>query len=294
MALHLISQCWPPLWSVLATLAMAAQVIMAQECNYVGGWSLRYPASSCPRDAPFECGKAGDLQMRCCPTGLSCAGDGSYVGNYCCPDSTDLRECQDLVFEYPKCPVSSWNLWAANETVNNEPHTGAWCCEPGSIGIYRNNGTVNYFCTTTTVTTLQTNFYWAMSMTTASCSATIPTLVSSTKNHGASAPPSTTSSDSKNDAESSGASSGVIAGATVGGVAIVALIAAGLILYLTRKNKLKAEGVQAGGSKTRHVNELEVMEPRFEMDGTDPPYELDATTENIQEEGYSPTSKRPV
>ncbi|KAK2060386.1 hypothetical protein LY76DRAFT_591478 [Colletotrichum caudatum] len=313
MAPYLISEHWPPLWPVLATLAMAAQVILAQECNYVGGWSLRFPASSCPQDAPFDCGKAGDLQMRCCPTGLSCSGDGSYIGNYCCPDSTDSKKCQELAFEYPKCPDSTWSLWAANDTIDNVPQTGAWCCAPGTMGVYRDNGTANYFCTTTTVTTLQTSIYWAKSLTTASCSTTTPTVVSSTTDHGASEPSSTTtsgsttSSGSTDNGGSSGVSGGVIAGAVISGVSAIILTAVGLFLYLRRKKKLEVEvteavnmsggyGEQAAGdrSKRRRVSELETVEPRLEMDGTKPTYELDATAESMQEEVHSPGSRGPI
>ncbi|KAK2027359.1 hypothetical protein LX32DRAFT_640951 [Colletotrichum zoysiae] len=315
MAPNLISQHWTTLWAVRAILAMAAQVTIAQECNYMGGWSLRFPASSCPQYAPFDCGKAGDLQMRCCPTGFSCAGDGSYIGNYCCPDSTGSKECQELASEYPKCPDPTWSLWAANDTINNLPQTGAWCCAPGSMGIYRDNGTANYFCTTTTVTTLQTSWYWAQSLSTSSCSSTTPTAVSSTTtpaavssttDHRTSAPSITTSPDSTNNGESHGVSGGVIAGAVVGSVSIITLITVGLFLYL-RKKKLKLEVTQAvnmsggygedttgNGSKRRRVSELETVEPRLEMDGTKPTYELDATAENVQEEGQSPRSRRPI
>ncbi|KAK1972338.1 hypothetical protein LY78DRAFT_650776 [Colletotrichum sublineola] len=305
MALHL-SPSWPTIWAALAALSIAVKNTLAQECNYVGGWSLRFPSSSCPQDAPFDCGKAGDLQMRCCPTGLSCAGNGSYAGNYCCPDSADSAECQELAFEYPKCPDTTWSLWATNDTTDNAPKTGAWCCEPGSMGIYRDNGTAHYFCTATTITTLQTSFYWAKSMTTAPCSATASIVISSTTDRGTFAPSSTSSSGSTNNSESSGASSGVIAGAVVGALAIITLIGVGYFLYLRRK-KSKFEVTQAvnmGGSygqetprndtKRRRVSELETVEPRLEMDGTKPTYELDATVENIQEEGYSPKSTRPT
>ncbi|KAK1993695.1 hypothetical protein LX36DRAFT_244676 [Colletotrichum falcatum] len=299
---------WLAQWAVVAiTLATSAQVIQAQECNYMGGWSLRFPASSCPQDAPFECGKAGDLQMRCCPTGLSCAGDGSYVGNYCCPNSTDSQECQELAFEYPKCPDSTWSLWATNDTADNMPKTGAWCCEPGSVGVYRDNGTANYLCTAATATTLQTSFFWAKAMTTAPCSATTPTAVSPTADRTASTPSSTTSSGSTSDAESSGPSSGVIAGAAVGGAAVVALIAAGLFLRRRKQKRTRLEVTQGvstdesrgqhplkGGNKRRRVSELETVEPRLEMDGTKPTYELDATREDIREEGNSPATTRPT
>ncbi|KAK2044667.1 hypothetical protein LZ31DRAFT_277355 [Colletotrichum somersetense] len=307
MAPNLISQHWPTLWAVRAILAMAAQVTMAQECNSMSGWSLRFPGSSCPQYAPFDCGKAGDLQTRCCPTGFSCAGNGVYIGNYCCPDSTGSMECQDLADAYPKCPDSTWSLWAANDTIDDLPQTGAWCCAPGSMGIYRDNGTsANYFCTTTTVTTLQTSWYLAQSLSTSSCSTTIPTAVSSTTVHITSAPSSTTSSDSTNNGESHVVSGGVIAGAVVGSVFIITLITVGLFLYL-RKKKSKLEVTQAvnmsggysqettgNGSQRRRVSELETVEPRLEMDGTKPTYELDATAENMQEEGQSPRSRRPI
>ncbi|KZL85946.1 hypothetical protein CI238_06169 [Colletotrichum incanum] len=291
--------CRPILWTLLGTVFTALQMALAQECNYVGGWSLRFPTSSCPQDAPFDCGKAGGLQMRCCPTGLSCAGNGSYDGNYCCPGmNIELTR---------QCPDSTWSLWAANDTVDNQPKTGAWCCEPGSKGIYRDNGTANYFCTTITVTTLQPSFYWAQALSTMSCSATAtPTVVSSTTGSVTSAPSNATVSSSSKGGESAGVSTGAIAGAAVGGVAAVTLICIGVFFYLRKRKRSRFEVTQALSmseernqrmkrhrSGGRRVSELETVEPRLEMDGTKPTYELDATAENIQDESLSPTSTRP-
>lgn len=73
----------PTLANSILMVAAAAAVAQAATCPFNGGWSLRVDAAACPPSAPIACG-AG-IQPRCCPSGLQCAGDGDYVGNYCCP-----------------------------------------------------------------------------------------------------------------------------------------------------------------------------------------------------------------
>ena len=65
--------------AILFSLKCASAI---DACSYVGGWSLRVNSNSCPPDAPVQCGVGA--QPRCCPSGFTCAGDGTYEGNYCC------------------------------------------------------------------------------------------------------------------------------------------------------------------------------------------------------------------
>ncbi|TDZ24295.1 hypothetical protein Cob_v003015 [Colletotrichum orbiculare MAFF 240422] len=298
------------LGGVLGLSLFAAQVISAQECGHLGGWSLRFPSSSCPQDAPFECGKAQGLQVRCCPSGYSCAGNGSYEGNYCCQGSTDV-ECADSSYEHPKCPEPSWSLWGANDTVDNSPDTGAWCCKPGFKGIYRDNGTAAYLCTSTTVSALQPSYYWANALATASCSVTATPsalssrteagLASSTASPDASSS-SSTGTTSPDGQQTGGITSGAIAGAVIGGVAAVALIIGGIFFMLKRRKKKTkpATGVAPvvateknwHGGKRRRPSELETVEPRLELSGVKPTYELAATQEHATEDGLSPADGR--
>ncbi|KAG7039871.1 WSC2 protein [Colletotrichum scovillei] len=317
------SPCRPIFRIMLSAFLFAIHVAYAQECNYAGGWSLRFPSSSCPQDAPFECGKAGGLQVRCCPSGLSCAGNGSYDGNYCCPDSTD---CSSSAYTHPKCPDPSWSMWVANDTVNDKPDTGAWCCKPDYKGVYRDNGTANYFCTATSISTLQLSYYWAHILTTTtSCSLTATqvglstatsTLLSSVTPNATSVGTRTgTASSTGTRSESTGTTSpaseeqtgipiGVKVGAAVGCVAGAALIVAGILFIRKRKQKT-IEGVTLTGDTeegrgkpeakyfykgTRRPSELETVERTVELDGARPRYELDATRKEDQYDVVSPMS----
>ncbi|KAK1659519.1 hypothetical protein BDP55DRAFT_679263 [Colletotrichum godetiae] len=312
--------------TMLSAFLVAVHVVYAQECNYAGGWSLRFPSSSCPQDAPFECGKAGGLQVRCCPSGLSCAGNGSYDGNYCCPDSTD---CSSSAYNHPKCPDPAWSIWVANDTVNDKPDTGAWCCKPDYKGVYRDNGTANYFCTATTISTLQPSYYWAHILTTTtSCSLTaaptalstaMSTALSSATSHVTLAGTATgVASSTGTRSESTGMSSpdgqetagiplGVKVGAAVGCVAGAALIVA-VILFIRKRKQKTIVGVTPSGvteegrgksaakyfyKGTRRPSELETIERTVELDGVKPTYELDATRKEDRHDVVSPMSMRP-
>ncbi|KAF6833065.1 hypothetical protein CPLU01_05744 [Colletotrichum plurivorum] len=216
---------------LLLTLLNIVHVAQAQQC-FVGGWSLRYPGS-CPQDAKRECGSAADLQLRCCPDSLECVGDASFEGNYCCPNGTD---CQKPSYDHPKCPDESWTLWGQNDTVGDRLDKGGWCCKDGFKGVYRAVATTaNYFCTATTVSSLEPSFYWASTINTTPClTSATSTGISATTSSGVATPTGEGGGDG--DGDSGGMSGGAIAGAAIGGVAGVALIGAG-VFFLVRRSR---------------------------------------------------------
>ncbi|OHF00470.1 hypothetical protein CORC01_04220 [Colletotrichum orchidophilum] len=228
-----------------------------------------------------------------------------------------------------QCPDPAWSIWVANDTINEKPDTGAWCCKPDYKGVYRDNGTANYFCTATTITTLQPSYYWAHILTTTSCSVTgtpvgFPTAASTAMSSGttnatfAETPPATASSTgtrpestnatSPGSQEPAGISLGAKVGAAVGCVAGAALIVAG-ILYIRNKKQKTIEGVTLTGdteegrgkpaaknfhkSGGRRPSELETVERTVELDGVKPTYELDATRKEDQFGIVSPMSTQP-
>ncbi|KAK1723465.1 uncharacterized protein BDZ83DRAFT_388257 [Colletotrichum acutatum] len=220
-------------------------------------------------------------------------------------------------------------MWVANDTVNDKPDTGAWCCKPDYKGVYRDNGTANYFCTATSISTLQLSYYWAhMLTTTTSCSLTATpaglsiatsALLSSTTSSATSAGTGTgaasstgtrsesTNASSPGSKEQAGIPVGVKVGAAVGCVAGAALIVA-VILFIRKRKQKTIEGVTLTGDTeegrgkpeaqyfhkgTRRPSELGTFERTVELDGAKPTYELDATRKEDQYDVVSPMSMRP-
>ncbi|KAK1515259.1 uncharacterized protein CCOS01_13452 [Colletotrichum costaricense] len=237
-----------------------------------------------------------------------------------------VRYTETSIVLTAQCPDPSWSMWVANDTVNDKPDTGAWCCKPDYKGVYRDNGTANYFCTATSISTLQLSYYWAHILTTTtSCSltATPAGLSTATSTLLASVTPSATSvgtgtgtaSSTGTRSESTGTTSpaseeqtgipvGVKVGAAVGCVAGAALIVAGILFIRKRKQKT-IEGVTLTGETeegrgkpeakyfhkgTRRPSELETVERTVELDGARPRYELDATRKEDQLDVVSPMS----
>ncbi|EXF81597.1 hypothetical protein CFIO01_03801 [Colletotrichum fioriniae PJ7] len=227
-----------------------------------------------------------------------------------------------------QCPDPTWSMWVANDTVNDKPDTGAWCCKPDYKGVYRDNGTANYFCTATTISTLQLSYYWAHILTTTtSCSLTatpaglstatstpLTPTTSGVMSAGSGTGKATTTGTRS---ESTGTTSpgseaqtgipvGVKVGAAVGCVAGAALIVAGILFIRKRKQKT-IEGVTLTGDTeegrgkpetthfykgARRPSELETVERTVELDGAKPTYELDATRKEDQYDVVSPMSMR--
>lgn len=92
----------PRIPSVLLLLGAVAHVVeSANVCTYEGGWSLRIAASTCPLNAPINCGPG--IQLRCCPEGLTCAGEGDFGGSWCCKEGVD---CKKSSVESPKVRIT--------------------------------------------------------------------------------------------------------------------------------------------------------------------------------------------
>lgn len=184
-----------------------------------------------------------------------------------------------------------------NEThdFDDKLETGAWCCKPGYKGVYWNNGSfASYQCTATTITSLQPSYYWAEPLSTASCSVTATATAAPSAIENGPVSPSATNSTSAgaDDQTSAGMSGGAIAGAVVGSVTGVVLMVA-VVFFLSRKKRRSRRietplaVVPEEGHKrideNRHesgrgsINEIATAEPRMEMEGNTPLYELDAT-----------------
>ncbi|KXH44623.1 hypothetical protein CSAL01_11060 [Colletotrichum salicis] len=221
-----------------------------------------------------------------------------------------------------QCPDPAWSIWVANDTINDKPDTGAWCCKPDYKGVYRDNGTANYFCTATTISTLQPSYYWARILTTTtscSLSTAMSAALSSATANATSAGTATgvaTSTGTRSEStgmpspdgqETAGIPLGVKVGAAVGCVAGAALIVAGILFIRKRKQKtivgvtppgITEEGRGKSAAKyfykgTRRPSELETIERTVELDGVKPTYELDATRKEDRYDVVSPMSMRP-
>ncbi|KZL65903.1 hypothetical protein CT0861_00218 [Colletotrichum tofieldiae] len=297
---------------VLGTLLIAPRAVYSQDCNYVGGFSLRFPFASCPWDFPVQCPGLGP-QSLCCPSGLSCVGNDTYIGNWCCSGSED---CERVAIAYAKCPSPDLSLWTTNNTgdFDNKLDAGAWCCKSGYKGVYMNDVSLaSYQCTATTVTSLLPSYYWAESLSPTPCSVTAtPTATPSTTGYGTAFPTNTNSTNAGapgGEQNSSGMSGGAIAGASLGSVAGAALILAGAFFVTRRKRGSKDKvstvvSTEEGhekvedhryGSGQRSVSEMATAEPRIEMEGTTPIYELDGangTFESAPDEHLSPSSTK--
>ncbi|KAK1501052.1 hypothetical protein CABS01_09787 [Colletotrichum abscissum] len=283
-----------------------------------------FPVLPVPRMPPLNVEKPEDSKFDAVPRGCRVRATAATMGTTAAQvHSTD---CSSSAYTHPKCPDPSWSMWVANDTVNDKPDTGAWCCKPDYKGVYRDNGTANYFCTATSISTLQLSYYWAHILTTTtSCSltATPAGLSTATSTLLASVTPNATSvgtgtgtaSSTGTRSESTGTTSpaseeqteipvGAKVGAAVGCVAGAALIVAGILFIRKRKQKT-IEGVTLTGDTeegrgkpeakyfhkgTRRPSELETVERTVELDGARPRYELDATRKEDQYDVVSPMS----
>ncbi|KAI3546847.1 hypothetical protein CSPX01_04089 [Colletotrichum filicis] len=263
-----------------------------------------FPVLPVPRMPPLNVEKPEDSKFDAVPRGCRVRATAATMGTTAAQvHSTD---CSSSAYTHPKCPDPSWSMWVANDTVNDKPDTGAWCCKPDYKGVYRDNGTANYFCTATSISTLQLSYYWAHILTTTtSCSltATPAGLSTATSTLLASVTPNATSvgtgtgtaSSTGTRSESTGTTSpaseeqtgipvGAKVGAAVGCVAGAALIVAGILFIRKRKQKT-IEGVALTGDTeegrgkpeakyfhkgTRRPSELETVERTVELDGARP------------------------
>ncbi|KAK1446779.1 hypothetical protein CCUS01_02338 [Colletotrichum cuscutae] len=248
-----------------------------------------FPVLPVPRMPPLNVEKPEDSKLDAVPRGCRVRATAATMGTTAA-----------------QCPDPSWSMWVANDTVNDKPDTGAWCCKPDYKGVYQDNGTANYFCTATSISTLQLSYYWAhIITTTTSCSltATPAGLSTATSTLLASVTPNATSvgtgtgtaSSTGTRSESTGTTSpaseeqieipvGAKVGAAVGCVAGAALIVAGILFIRKRKQKT-IEGVTLTGDTeegrgkpeakyfhkgTRRPSELETVERTVELDGARP------------------------
>ncbi|KAK1848369.1 hypothetical protein CCHR01_08987 [Colletotrichum chrysophilum] len=186
------------------------------------------------------------------------------------------------------------SLWGTNDRDD-----GLWCCASEDVGVYKNTGEVNglvFLCTGTEVTALATTLSSATLLSQCSMTST-PTSTSTTA--------STSANASGEEDSPAGVPAGAIAGGVVGGVAGIALVVVGIYFLKKKKNVDPEEQpstevpVQEGQqwSQQRRTNfhgrrpsELETVEPRLEMNGVKPTYELDATEEQKRERDVSPLS----
>ncbi|CAI6335439.1 unnamed protein product [Periconia digitata] len=227
----------PPLLLV-GLIGLLVPVKSATECGYEGGWALRVDDTTCPKDAPVNCG-TGE-QLRCCPNGLKCAGEGDYGGNYCCKEGED---CRSESSSTPQCPDQSWTLFGGNGTLEK----GGWCCEPGTNGYYRGNMDA-VGCTAAGVRTLPTRLSFASTIATNACVPPTST-ASSTPASTSSTPTSTPSqsneppspSPSSSSAGMPGAQIGGIVGGVVGGLALIGAIVGFILFRRKRQSQSPAE-----------------------------------------------------
>ncbi|KAK7995493.1 hypothetical protein PG990_014266 [Apiospora arundinis] len=229
--------------SLLLLLGAVARVVeSANVCTYEGGWSLRISASTCPINAPVNCGNG--IQLRCCPNGLKCAGEGDYGGSWCCKEGED---CRPQSSASPKCPDPTWTLWGGNGTLKD----GGWCCEPGDNGFYRGNMEA-VGCTAAGVRTLPTNYHFASTVSTVACVS--PTSSASSSQTTASQIPVTTNESDpnrNNNSSSASLSGGAIAGIVVGAMCGMGVIAGIIALVWYRKKRArqnKGAELAAGGA----------------------------------------------
>ncbi|KAF0320451.1 hypothetical protein GQ607_012377 [Colletotrichum asianum] len=188
-------------------------------------------------------------------------------------------------------------LWGTNKS---DRARGLWCCGSEDMGVYRDSGNANglvFLCTTTTVTALATGLYKGNLMTQCSTTSTLSSTPTSTP---ASTPISTsastpTSTVSDGEGSSVEVPTGAIAGGVLGGIAGIAIVVIGVhFFFFKKKRKDRPEqpsaqiSAQEGhlwhhrfrvDSQRRRASELETVEPRLEMNGVKPTYELDATEE---------------
>ncbi|KAK7964322.1 WSC2 protein [Apiospora saccharicola] len=220
-----------PIFLLLAGVAQSAN-----ECTYEGGWSLRINAQSCPINAPVNCGNG--IQLRCCPNGLTCAGEGDYGGNWCCKEGED---CRSQASASPKCPDQTWTLWGGKGTLKD----GGWCCQPGDNGFYRGNMDA-VGCTSAGVRSLPTGYHFASTVPTVACVA--PTSSATSTPTGSASPTPTSMEDSSSDNNASTSlSGGAIAGIVVGAMCGMGLIAGIFALAWYRKKRARNNAAAAGG-----------------------------------------------
>ncbi|KAK2731712.1 hypothetical protein CKAH01_08868 [Colletotrichum kahawae] len=280
---HLGGLCSSTTWSffvVFALVLLTGNVAYADVCNYDGGWSLR-SASSCTSIASQRCGSTwDDSQVLCCPDRYVCSGKSDFENQYCCKDKDS---CTEEAIKDPKCPDPTMSLWGTNDT--NPISSGLWCCAPGNMGVYKNSGEIGglaFLCTGTAETALATGLYSAVPQ--SQCS------MSSSEDSSASVP------------------AGAIAGGVVGGVAGIALVIAGMYFFLKKKKRRDPSEQPSTEAPTqegqpwpqqlrvdsqrswRRPSELETVEPRLEMNGVKPTYELDAAEEQERDRDISPLS----
>ncbi|KAK7959408.1 uncharacterized protein PG986_004262 [Apiospora aurea] len=212
---------------LLRLLLLAAVAESANVCTYEGGWSLRLDAQFCPINAPINCGNG--IQLRCCPNGLTCTGEGDFGGNWCCKEGED---CRTPAQANPKCPDPTWTLWGGDGTLKN----GGWCCQPGDNGFYR--GKVDAVgCTAAGVRNLPTGYHFAKTVSTVACVAPTSSATSSTAS---ATPTSVGDADSdSNKTSSSSLSGGAIAGIVVGAMCGMGLIAGIFALAWYRKKRAR-------------------------------------------------------
>ncbi|KAK7912123.1 WSC2 protein [Apiospora marii] len=223
----------PSLLLLIGTAASAADV-----CTYEGGWSLRINAKTCPINAPVNCGPG--IQLRCCPNGLTCAGEGDYGGSWCCKEGED---CRSQASSSPKCPDQTWTLWGGSTGTLKD---GGWCCQPGDNGFYRGNMEA-VGCTAAGVRSLPTGYHFAKTVQTNACVA--PTSSATSSPTDSSSPTPTSMEDSDSDNASTSLSGGAIAGIVVGAICGMALIAGIFALAWYRKKRARNnEAAAAGGA----------------------------------------------
>ncbi|KAK8079201.1 hypothetical protein PG994_003008 [Apiospora phragmitis] len=102
-------------WTSLLLL-FTSVVESANVCTYEGGWSLRVDANFCPINAPVNCGPG--IQLRCCPNGLTCTGEGDFGGNWCCKEGED---CKSQASASPKVSQSHLSSQCASERCRRDP-----------------------------------------------------------------------------------------------------------------------------------------------------------------------------
>ncbi|KAK8030095.1 hypothetical protein PG993_011386 [Apiospora rasikravindrae] len=232
----------------------------ANVCTYEGGWSLRLNADFCPINAPVNCGNG--IQLRCCPNGLTCVGEGDFGGNWCCKEGED---CRTQASASPKCaagkrtrtkqanghrandkqcPDPTWTLWGGSGTLKN----GGWCCQPGDNGFYRGNVDA-VGCTAAGVRNLPTGYHFATTVPTVACVSPTSTSATSTATGGAgtTTPASIGDSADPNNNASASLSGGAIAGIVVGAVCGMGLIAGIFALAWWRKKRARNNNAAVAG-----------------------------------------------
>ncbi|KAK8112606.1 hypothetical protein PG984_013132 [Apiospora sp. TS-2023a] len=219
-----------PLLLLLAGVAQSANV-----CTYEGGWSLRVNAQTCPINAPINCGNG--IQLRCCPNGLTCAGEGDYGGSWCCKEGED---CRSQSSDSPKCPDQTWTLWGGKGTLKD----GGWCCQPGDNGFYRGNMEA-VGCTSAGVRNLPTGYHFASTVSTVACVS--PTSSATSTPTGNTSPTPTSAENVDNSSASTSLSGGAIAGIVVGAMCGMGLIAGIFALVWYRKKRARNNAAAAAG-----------------------------------------------